>query len=80
MISFEGLPSFVKLKIKPDGYGARIRDSIFDKSFRLELGEGLFGALTIEFGERMKSGRSGNSRTMLRLVVYLKILVRWLYG
>ena len=84
-IVFKGYFPFVKpTKIKPDGYGARIRDSVFDKStyrFRA-VGEGLFGALTIEFGERIKSrGRSGNSRIMLRLIVYcLKILVRWLYG
>jgi hypothetical protein len=77
------LPFVKPTKIKPDGYGARIRDKIFDKSiYSLSLGEGLFGALTIEFGDRMKSrGKSGNSRTMLRLIVYcLKILVRWLYG
>lgn len=84
LVSKGYLPYVRSTKIKPDGYGARIRDSIFNKSiyrFRA-VGEGLFGALTIEFGDRMKSrGRSGNSRTMLRLIVYcLKILVRWLYG
>ena len=84
LVSKGYLPFVKPTKIKPDGYGARIRDSVFDKSiyrFRA-VGEGLFGALTIEFGERIKSrGRSGNSRIMLRLIVYcLKILVRWLYG
>ena len=57
-IVFKGYFPFVKpTKIKPAGYGARIRDKIFNKSiyrFRA-VGEGLFGALTIEFGERMKS-------------------------
>ena len=57
-IVFKGYFPFVKpTKIKPAGYGARIREKIFNKSiyrFRA-VGEGLFGALTIEFGERMKS-------------------------
>ena len=81
----KGYIPFVKpTKVKPGGYGAKIRDRVFDKKlyrFRA-VGEGLFGALTIEFGDRMKSkGRSGNSRIVLRLIVYcLKILVRWLYG
>jgi len=69
--------------MKPDGYGARIRDRIFDKSvYSSSIGEGLFSALTIELGGRMKSrGKSSTSRTVLRLIIYcLKILVRWLYG
>lgn len=73
LVSKDYLPFVKPTKIKPDGYGTRIRDSIFDKSiYRLRaVGEGLFGASTIEFGERIKSkGRSGNSRTTLRLTVH----------
>jgi len=83
LVSKGYLPFIKPTKIKPDGFGARVRDRIFDKSvyrFRA-VGGGLFGALVIEFGEQIKSrGRSGNSRTILRLIrliVYcLKVLVR----
>jgi hypothetical protein len=72
-------------KVSPGGYGARIRDGLFDQStYRLRaVGEGVFGALTVEFGDRMKTRRreAAETRTLLRLVVYcLKILVRWWYG
>jgi hypothetical protein len=45
-------------------------------------GEGIFGALTVEFGDRVKTRikKSGETRLLLRIVVYfLKILVKWLY-
>ena len=72
-------------KVSPGGYGARIRDSLFEESaYRLRgVGEGIFGALTVEFGDRMKTRRkeAGDTRVLLRITVYcLKILARWLYG
>jgi hypothetical protein len=41
--------------------------------------EGIFGALTVEFGERLKTRREEptKTRTLLRITIYcLKILVR----
>ena len=69
-------------KSSPGGYGAR---EVFDEAlYKLRgVGEGIFGALTVEFGDRMKTRKkeSGKTRLLLRLTVYcLKILVRWLYG
>ncbi len=66
-------------KLSPGGYGARIRDRLFDESiYRLRgVGEGVFGALTVEFGDRIKTRRkeSGKTRLLLRLAVYcLRVL------
>jgi hypothetical protein len=46
------------------------------------VGEEIFGALTVEFGDRLKTKReeSTKTRTHLRIIIYcLKILVRWTY-
>jgi hypothetical protein len=46
------------------------------------VGEGMFGALTVEFGDRLKTRRkeSTKTRTLLRIMIYcLKIVVRWAY-
>ncbi|MCC6019076.1 MAG: hypothetical protein LM601_08590 [Candidatus Verstraetearchaeota archaeon] len=68
----------------PRGYGARIRDRAYDEALYAYrgVGEGIFGALTVEFGERLKTRRreSTKTRTHLRIIIYcLKILVRWTY-
>jgi len=60
----------------PRGYGARMRDRAYDEALYAyrSIGEGIFGALTVEFGDRLKT------RTHLRIIIYcLKILVRWAY-
>ena len=72
-------------RVSPGGYGARMRDGLFDESlYRLRaVGEGIFGALTMEFGDRMRTGRkeSSETRILLRLLVYcLKVVARWLHG
>jgi len=66
------------------GYGARIRDRAYDGALYAYrgVGEGIFGALTVEFGERLKTRRKEptKTRTLLRIIIYcLKILVRWTY-
>jgi hypothetical protein len=68
----------------PRGYGARIRDVAYDESLYTYrgVGEGIFGALTVEFGDRLKTRRkeSTKTRTLLRIIIYcLKIMVRWAY-
>jgi hypothetical protein len=44
----------------PRGYGARFRDRVYDESLYAYRGvvEGIFGALTTEFGDRLKTRRS----------------------
>jgi len=78
------VPMVKKGSRSPRGYGARIRDRVYDKSLYAyrSVGEGVFGALTVEFGERLKTRReeSTKTRTHLRIIIYcLKILVRWTY-
>jgi hypothetical protein len=68
----------------PRGYGARIRDRAYDGNIYAYrgVGEGVFGALTVEFGDRLKTRRkeSKKTRTLLRIIMYcLKIIVRWAY-
>jgi hypothetical protein len=68
----------------PRGYGARIRDRAYDEALYAHrgIGEGVFGALTVEFGERLKTRRKDptKTRTLLRITIYyLKILVRCTY-
>jgi hypothetical protein len=68
----------------PRGYGARFRDRAYDEALYAyrSVGEGIFGALTTEFGDRLKTRReeSTKTRTLLRIIIYcLKILVRWAY-
>ena len=68
----------------PRGYGARIRDRVYDEDLYAYrgVGEGVFGALTVEFGERLKTRRKEPTKTriLLRIIIYcLKILVRWAY-
>ena len=68
----------------PGGYGARIRDRAYDESLYAyrSVGEGIFGALTVEFGDRIKTKKkeSTETRILLRITIYcLKIIVRWIY-
>jgi hypothetical protein len=68
----------------PRGYGARIRDTAYDEALYAyrSVGEGIFGALTVEFGDRLKTRREEptKTRTHLRIIIYcLKILARWAY-
>jgi hypothetical protein len=53
------LPRIKPRKIKAKGYGARIRDRIFDrmKYRRRGVCEGFFGALTNRFGDSIPSFR-----------------------
>ena len=83
--SIKGIHTIVKRGSRsPRGYGARFRDRAYDEflyAYR-SVGEGIFGALTVEFGDRLKTRRekSTKTRTLLRIVIYcLKILVRWAY-
>jgi len=44
------------------------------------VGEGIFGASTVEFGDRIKTKESTETRILLRIIIYcLKIIVRWIY-
>jgi hypothetical protein len=66
------------------GYGGRIRDRVYDESLYVYrgVGEGVLGALTVEFGERLKTRREEptKTRTLPRIIIYcLKIPVRWAY-
>jgi len=68
----------------PRGYGARIRDRAYVESLYAyrSVGEGIFGALTVEFGGRVKAKKreSTKTRITLRIAIYcLKIIVRWAY-
>jgi len=78
------VPIVKPTKRKPDGFGSKIRDLFFDKSvYRYRsVGEGYFGALSVEFGERLKSrGKSDKVRILARNIVYsIKIALRWKYG
>jgi hypothetical protein len=78
------MPIAKKGSTSPRGYGARIRDGAYDASIYAYrgVGEGIFGALTVEFGDRLKTRReeSTKTRTLLRIIIYcLKIMVRWAY-
>jgi hypothetical protein len=78
------IPIVRKGSMGPRGYGARIRDGAYDESIYAYsgVGEGIFGALTVEFGDRLKTRRkeSTKTRTLLRIMIYcLKIMVRWAY-
>ncbi|WP_290899721.1 hypothetical protein [Ferroglobus sp.] len=78
------LPIVKSTKRKPDGLGSKIRDLFFDKSvYRYRsVGEGYFGALSVEFGDRLKSrGKSDKARILARNVIYcIKIALRWKHG
>ena len=67
----------------PGGYGARIRDRAYNESLYAyrSVGEGIFGALTVEFGGRIKTKKreSTETRILLRIIYCLKIIVRWIY-
>jgi len=65
----------------PGGYGARIRDRAYNESLYAyrSIGEGIFRALTMEFGERIKTKKkeSTETRILLRITIYrLKTIVR----
>jgi len=78
------VPIVKPTKRKPDGFGSKIRDLFFDESiYRYRgVGERFFGALSVEFGERLKSrGKSDEARILARNIVYcIKIALRWKYG
>jgi hypothetical protein len=78
------IPIVKRGPMSPRGYGARIRDAAYDENMYAYrgVGEGIFGALTVEFGDRLKTRRkeSTKTRTLLRIMIYcLKIMVRWAY-
>ena len=77
------LPVVKPTKRMPDGFGSKIIDLFFDESvYRYRsVGVGFFGALSVEFGERLKSrGRSDKTRILARNIVYcIKIALRWKY-
>jgi len=81
-LAYKGYIPIVKpRKPSPRGYGARIGDDLFNESLYglRDVGKGVFGALTIEFGDRMKTMRKKfkETRLLLRLTVYCqKILAR----
>ena len=63
---------------------ARIRYRSYDEALYAYkgVGEGVFEALTVEFGERLKTRREEptKTRTLLRIIIYcLTILLRWAY-
>jgi len=73
-----------KGSVSPRGYGARIGDVAYDEGLYAYrgVGEGVFGALTVELGDRLKTRRKESTRTriLLRIMIYcLKIMVRWAY-
>jgi hypothetical protein len=84
-IASRGYTPIVKRgSMSPRGYGARMRDRAYDEALYAyrSVGEGVFGALTVEFGDRLKTRREepAKTRTLLRIIIYcLKILVRWAY-
>jgi hypothetical protein len=47
------------------GYEARIRDRTYDEALYTykSVGEGVFGALTVEFGDRLKTRREESTKT-----------------
>ena len=67
----------------PGGYGARIRDRAYNESLYAyrSVGEGMFGALTVEFGDRVKVRRKSTEiRTLLRITICCpNIIGRWIY-
>jgi hypothetical protein len=84
IVSREYIPMVRRGSMSPRGYEARIRDAAYDASIYAYrgVGEGIFGALTVEFGDRLKTRRkeSTKTRTLLRIMIYcLKIMVRWAY-
>ncbi len=75
------LPVIKPRKIKAGGYGARIRDRVFDreKYRRRGICEGFFGALTNWFGDRIPCflRETTITRILLRVLCYtLRILLR----
>jgi hypothetical protein len=48
----------------PGGYGARIRDRAYDETLYAyrSVGEGIFGALTVEFRGQNKDEKEGNRK------------------
>jgi len=75
------LPIVKPRKIRAKGYGARIRDEIFDKDKYRRRGicEGFFGALTNWFGDKIPCSlvETTVTRLLVRVACYtLKILLR----
>jgi hypothetical protein len=62
-----------------------MRDAAYNENIYayMGVGEGIFGALTVEFGGgrlRTRREESTKARTLLRIMMYcLKIMVRWAY-
>jgi hypothetical protein len=51
--------------MSPRGYGARIRDGANDESLYAYggVGEGMLGAIAVEFGDRLKTRREEPTKT-----------------
>jgi hypothetical protein len=61
-----------------------MRDRAYDEALYAyrSVGEGVFGALTVEFGDRLKTKKEEptKTKTLLRIIICcLDILVRWAY-
>jgi hypothetical protein len=68
----------------PGGYGARIRDRAYDETLYAyrSVGEGIFGALTVEFRGQNKDEKEGNSKNKNNPKnhnILPKNHVRWIY-
>jgi hypothetical protein len=69
-IAYKGyIPIIKKGSRSPRGYGARIRDKTYDEALYAYrgVGEWIFGALTMEFGERLKTRREKSTKTRTHL-------------
>jgi len=74
-IASKGYTPIVKKGLtSPGGYGARIRDRAYNESLHAYrgIGEGIFRALTVEFGDRIKTKKkeSTETRILLRTTIY----------
>ena len=75
------LPMIKITKKNPRGFGARIRDNIFSKEIyrKRGIGEGIFAALSNQFGDRLKTKlpETTSTRILSRCLIYsAKIYLR----
>ena len=68
------LPMVKMTKRNPRGFGARIRNKIFSKDIyrKRSIGEGIFAALSNQFGDRLKTKliETTASRVLSRCIIY----------
>jgi len=67
-IATKGYMSIVRRGLtSPRGYGARIRDRAYNESLYAyrSVGEGIFGALTVGFGDRIKTKKRKSTKTRI---------------